>query len=64
RQRHMGFKIGEQERDAWLLCMGGALDETIADVGARHQIYATLAKLADWMRNQAGNPHDMGTPRP
>jgi hemoglobin len=64
RQRHMGFKIGEQERDAWLLCMSGALEETVADVRARHEIYATLAKLADWMRNQAGNPHDMGTSRP
>ena len=24
RQRHMGFKIGEQERDAWLHCMCGS----------------------------------------
>jgi hemoglobin len=64
RQRHMGFPIGEAERDAWLLCMRGALDETVADGGAREEIYATLAKLADWMRNQAGNPHDKGTGRP
>ena len=58
RQRHMGFKIGEQERDAWLLCMKGALEESIADVESRQEIYALLAKLADWMRNQAGNSHD------
>lgn len=64
RQRHMGFKIGERERDAWLLCMRGALDETVVDADARREIYATLAMLADWMRNQAGNPHDMGTSRP
>ncbi|HUI22065.1 MAG TPA: group II truncated hemoglobin [Methylocella sp.] len=64
RQRHLGFSIGEQERDAWLLCMRGALEESIADTDARHEIYATLAKLADWMRNQAGNPHDTGTARP
>src|SRR3974377_2484078 len=25
RQRHMRFQIGEAERDAWLLCMRGAL---------------------------------------
>ena len=31
RQRHMGFAIGNAERDAWLLCMRGALEETIAD---------------------------------
>jgi hemoglobin len=60
----MGFKIGERERDAWLLCMRGALEESVADVEARQEIYALLAKLADWMRNQAGNPHDPGLQRP
>jgi hemoglobin len=63
RQRHLGFRIGERERDAWLLCMSGALEETVANEQARHEIYATLAKLADWMRNQAGNPHDKDTSR-
>jgi hemoglobin len=60
RQRHMGFQIGEAERDVWLLCMRGALDLTIEDTDARQELYAALAKLADWMRNQAGNPHDAG----
>jgi hemoglobin len=64
RQRHMGFKIGNAERDAWLLCMRGALAETIADGGARQELDAALTKLADWMRNQAGNPHDAGIGRP
>ena len=64
RQRHMGFAIGEAERDAWLKCMGGALEEAIADVEARQEIYDALARLANWMRNQAGNPHDAGTARP
>lgn len=58
RQRHMGFPIGNAERDAWLLCMRGALEETVADPAARQEIFAAMAKLADWMRNQAGNPHD------
>jgi hemoglobin len=58
RQRHIGFPIGERERDAWLLCMGGALQETIADAAASQEILALLEKLADWMRNQADNPHD------
>jgi hemoglobin len=53
RQRHMGFKIGEMERDAWLLCMRGALEEQIADADARREIDAAMTKLADWMRNQA-----------
>ena len=64
RQRHMGFKIGELERDAWLLCMKGTLEESVAEVEARQEIYGLLAKLADWMRNQAGNPHDTGSQRP
>lgn len=64
RQRHMGFPIGNEERDAWLLCMRGALDETVADAAAREEIYGLLARLADWMRNQEGNPHDAGAQRP
>lgn len=58
RQRHLGFPIGEAERDAWLLCMRGALDETVADARVREAIYERMAGLADWMRNQADNPHD------
>ena len=64
RQRHMGFAIGDAERDAWLLCMRGATAETIADDRARQELDVALTKLADWMRNQAGNPHDAGTARP
>jgi hemoglobin len=64
RQRHMGFSIGDAERDAWLLCMRGALGETIADRVARRELDAALTKLADWMRNQAGNPHDADVIRP
>lgn len=64
RQRHLGFSIGEAERDAWLLCMRGALDETVADVGARTAIYERMAGLADWMRNRDGNPHDTDGARP
>lgn len=64
RQRHMGFKIGNAERDAWLACMRGALEETVADEAARREIDDALTKLADWMRNQADNPHDSGHARP
>ncbi len=60
RQRHMGLAIGNAERDAWMLCMRGALAETIMDAAARDDIEGALAKLADWMRNQADNPHDAG----
>jgi hemoglobin len=64
RQRHMGFAIGNSERDAWLLCMRGALDEVVKDAEARKELDVSFTKLADWMRNQAGNPHDAGSARP
>jgi hemoglobin len=55
RQRHIGFSIGEAERDAWMLCMRGALEETVADAEARQGLDAALARLADWMRNRAAS---------
>lgn len=58
RQRHLGFRIGEAERDAWLTCMRGALEETVADNDLRAELWQAFYGLADWMRNQPGNPHD------
>ncbi len=58
RKRHLHVSIGEAERDAWLLCMRGAMDEIIADAQTRREIWGQIEKLADWMRNTAGNPHD------
>jgi hemoglobin len=58
RKSHLHVAIGEAERDAWLLCMRGAMDEVIVDAKTRQEIYASLEKLADWLRNTAGNPHD------
>lgn len=52
RRRHMGFPIGNAARDAWMLCMDGALAEAVSDEAARQEIRAALAKLADWMRNK------------
>ena len=52
RARHLRFPIGTSERDAWMLCMRGALAETVADAAVRRHIELALAKLADWMRNQ------------
>ena len=58
RQRHIRFRIGEAERDAWLMCMRSALDEVVGDASLREELFGSFAKLADWMRNQPGNPHD------
>lgn len=53
RARHLPFPIGEAERDAWLLCMNGAIDEVLPESPAREQIRAAITRLADWMRNRA-----------
>ncbi|WP_407115530.1 group II truncated hemoglobin [Bradyrhizobium sp. LMG 9283] len=52
RQRHFGFAIGDAERDAWMLCMRGALEETVTDSTARQALDKALSGLADWMRNR------------
>jgi hemoglobin len=58
RMRHGHLKIGPAERDAWLLCMNAALDQTIANAGVREALRVNFAKLADWMRNDPDNAHD------
>jgi len=52
RARHLPFPIGAAERDAWLLCMRGALETSVADESLRTQLLESFTKLADWMRNQ------------
>ncbi len=34
RQRNLHVQIGEAERDAWLLCIKGAMEEVVADAEA------------------------------
>lgn len=58
RQRHMRFSIGAAERDAWMACMQGALDETVENEALRDHLSQAFFKLADWVRNDSGNPHD------
>ncbi len=58
RMRHMGFAIGPAERDAWMSCMAGALEEVIDDVNLREKLRQNFAKLADWVRNDPDNEHD------
>jgi hemoglobin len=59
RKRHIHLSIGPDERDAWMLCMCGALDEVVTDDTALHEtLHAAFLKLADWVRNDPENPHD------
>jgi hemoglobin len=52
RARHLPFSIGDQERDAWMLCMRQAMEEVVTDDAVRAAILEKLAPLADWMRNR------------
>ena len=56
RQRHLGFRIGNPERDAWLACMRVALAETVLDAACRAELDVALTRLADWMRNYEHQP--------
>jgi hemoglobin len=56
RARHLGFSIGIAERDAWLVCMNGALDANVAAGPVRENIRTAITNLADWMRNREGEP--------
>jgi hemoglobin len=56
--RHTRFAIGPAERDAWMACMRGALEDAVAGEDVRKLIEQKLYQLADWVRNDEDNPHD------
>lgn len=58
RMRHMHIAIGPAERDAWMQCMRGALEEVVPDQLLRETLTQKFSGLADWVRNDQGNPHD------
>lgn len=51
RRRHFVAKIGEAERDAWLVCFERALDETVGDARMRDRLREPVRRLADHMLN-------------
>lgn len=54
RGRHMPFKIGMKERDAWLANMQAALDNTAEFAGHRDVLDAYFLDFATFMINQPG----------
>lgn len=52
RQRHMPFKIGEKERDQWMLCMGKTMQDLAITEPLKSELTAAFYKTADFMRNQ------------
>lgn len=54
RMRHVHFKIGEAERDRWLLRMGEAMDACKIEGEDRVALDAFFDQVADFMRNVHG----------
>ena len=52
RMRHMGFAIGEAERDRWIELMGDAVRETEVPREAAQALMTFFSQVADFMRNQ------------
>ena len=59
RRAHAPFSIGPAERDAWMLCMRGALAEVVSDETLRGQLERAFFKIAETVRNDPENPHDL-----
>ncbi len=54
RARHLPFAIGIAERDQWLSCMQGAMQQRKLAPALQQHLLGALSGTADWMRNQPG----------
>lgn len=43
-----------------MACMQGALEDIVASPSLRQKLATAFFTTADWMRNDAENPHDAG----
>lgn len=51
RQRHLPFRIGEAERDQWMLCMNQAMRDMGLDEALQKELGIAFFRTADFMRN-------------
>ena len=54
RARHVPFRIGTAERDAWLTNMANALEKTPEFAGSRKQLEEFFSSFATFLMNQPG----------
>jgi hemoglobin len=54
RARHLRFPIGTAERDAWMQCMRGALEEVVSDVELRGELEGAFLRTANAIVNRGG----------
>ncbi|ENH96186.1 globin [Gracilibacillus halophilus YIM-C55.5] len=60
RKRHLRFPITPTRRDAWLLCMEGALDEAEIDEPYRSAMFERLTLTANHMMNTTEDDEEKG----
>ncbi len=53
RARHNHIQIGLEDRDQWLGCLSGALDQMEVDPALRRDLLEKIEPMADHMRNLA-----------
>ena len=49
---HKPFSIGPSERDQWLMCMQGAIDETSLDESMKARLMDSFGRMADMCRTK------------
>lgn len=54
RARHLRFKLDEAARDAWLECMGGALEDAAISDADHDHLRAYFVQAANFFMNQRG----------
>jgi hemoglobin len=52
RARHLFFRVGGGERDAWLRCMRGALGDTVSDPHLRQELETAFLRQAQALVNR------------
>lgn len=52
RMRHMGFTVGEAERDAWLCLMRASLDEARLAPELEEPVWSYFVQAAEFLRNR------------
>ena len=52
RRKHLGFKIGNEERDQWLLCAQNAVDQLDIEGHLRDELMCQLTVMANHLRNK------------
>ncbi len=62
RARHAFFDIGTRQRDAWLVHMRAAIDESGASASVMARLHEYMTMAADAMRNRGDGPLDGRVP--